>query len=46
MIEFGTIVIKDESSIIEARNKVLVLAEDCGFDTIGTVRLATITSEI
>jgi len=46
MIEFGTLVLEDESAIIEARNKVLALAEDCGFDAIGTVRLATITSEI
>ena len=45
MIEFGAIAIKDESSVIEARNKLLVLAEDCGFDAIGAVRLATITSE-
>ncbi|MDM8516457.1 response regulator [Desulfobacterales bacterium HSG16] len=46
MIELGTIAVKDEVSVIEARNKVLVLAESCGFDDIGSVRLATITSEI
>lgn len=46
MIEFGTIEIKSESSIIASRNKVMMLAEDCGLDTIGCVRLATVTSEI
>lgn len=46
MIELGKIPIKDDASIVGARNKVRLLARDLGFDSIGATRLATITSEI
>ena len=46
MIELGKIMIKDEASIVEARNKIYFLAEDLKFDSIGATRLATITSEL
>ena len=46
MIELGKITIKDKTSIVEARNKIHILAQDLKFDSIGATRLATITSEI
>lgn len=44
MIGIGTIHIKDENSIVEARNKIRQLAEDLRFGTTGATRLATVTS--
>ena len=46
MIELGNISIKDETSIVEARNKIRILAEDLKFDSITATRLATMTSEL
>ncbi len=46
MIELGKILIKDQTSIIEARNKIGLLAEDLKFNSFDTTRLATITSEL
>ncbi|MFH0803356.1 MAG: ATP-binding protein [bacterium] len=46
MIVLGTILIKDESSIVESRNKIRLLAEDLKFGSIAATRLATITSEL
>ena len=46
MTELGSIEIKDETSIVAARNKIRILTEDLNFDTIGSTRLATITSEL
>ncbi len=46
MIELGTIPIKNETSIIEARNKIRLLAEDLRFGSIIATRLATVTSEL
>ncbi len=45
-MHLGEISIKEASSIVEARNKVRMLAEDVGFDTIGATKLATATSEL
>ena len=45
MIELGSMDIKDERTIIEARNKVLVAAGDCRFSEVDTIRLAIRTSE-
>lgn len=46
MIELGKILIKDQTSIIEARNKIGLLAEDLKFNSFDTTRLATVTSEL
>jgi len=46
MIELGKITIKDERTIVEARNKIRILAEDLEFDSISVTRIATMTSEI
>jgi len=46
MIELGKVMIKDETSIVEARNKIQILSKDLNFDSIGSTRLATITSEL
>jgi len=46
MIELGKILIKDISSIVEARNKILLLAEDLKFSSMSAIRLATITSDL
>ena len=46
MIELGQIKIKDDISVVEAGNKIRILAQDLKFDSIGATRLATITSEI
>lgn len=46
MIELGKIKIKDDISIIEAGNKIRILAQDLKFDAIAATRLATITLEI
>lgn len=46
MIDLGKISVKDETSIVESRNKIRLLAEDLKFDAIGATRLATITSEL
>ena len=46
IIELNTIQIIDETSIVEARNKILVLAQDLNFDAISSTRLATISSEL
>lgn len=46
MIELGRIPLKDETSIVEARNKILLLAKDLKFDSMAATRLATITSEL
>lgn len=45
-MHLGEISIKEASSIVEARNKVRMLAEDVGFGTIGATKLATATSEL
>ena len=46
MIELGTIPIRNEASIVEARNKIRILAEDLGLGTVTATRMATITSEL
>jgi len=46
MIELGMIRIRDEASIIEARNKVRLLAADLKFNSVEATRLATIISEL
>jgi len=46
MIELGKIPIKDSSSIVEARNKIYLLAEDLKFGSMSVTRLATITSDL
>lgn len=46
MIELGKILIKDNSSIVEARNKIHLLAEDLKFSSMSATRLATITSDL
>jgi hypothetical protein len=46
MIELGKIPIKDSSSIVEARNKIYLLAEDLKFSSMSATRLATITSDL
>nr|HID58921.1 response regulator [Desulfobacterales bacterium] len=46
MIELGRIQIKDETSIVEARNKIRFLAKDLKFDSMNATRLATVTSEL
>ncbi len=46
MIDLGVISVKDQSSIIESRNKIRLLAEDLKFSPSAATRLATITSEL
>ena len=46
MIELGTIPIKNQASIVEARNKIRLLAEDLELDSITATRMATMTSEL
>ncbi len=46
MIELGQIIIRDDASLVEARNKILKLSEDLKFGSICAARLATITSEL
>jgi signal transduction histidine kinase len=46
MIELGKILITDNTSIVEARNKIRLLTEDLKFNSMGATRLATITSEL
>jgi hypothetical protein len=46
MIELGKILIKDKSSIVEARNKIYLLAKDLKFSSMNATRLATITSDL
>jgi len=46
MINLGRILIRDETSIVESRNKIRLLAEDLKFDSIAATKLATITSEL
>ena len=46
MIELGSISIQDESSIVDCRNKIRVLAMNLNFGTVEATRLATATSEI
>jgi len=46
MIELGKILVKDSSSIVEARNKIYLLAEDLKFSSMSATRLATITSDL
>jgi signal transduction histidine kinase len=46
MIGLGKILIKDKSSIVEARNKIYLLAEDLKFSSMSATRLATITSDL
>jgi signal transduction histidine kinase len=46
MLKLGKILIKDKSSIVEARNKIYLLAEDLKFSSMSATRLATITSDL
>jgi hypothetical protein len=46
MIELGKILVKDNISLIEARNKIHLLTGDLGYSSITAARFATITSEI
>ena len=46
MIELGSILIQDENSIVDCRNKIRVLAMDLNFGSVEATRLATATSEI
>ena len=45
MIELAAIVIQDETSIVETRNKLLRFAEALGFDAIAATRIAVAASE-
>ncbi len=45
MIELGNIVLEDESSLPASREKILVMAEELGFDPITATRMATAASE-
>ena len=42
----GEILLKNENSIVEARNKTLALTKGLNFDSMETARFATITSEL
>ncbi|HCL89827.1 MAG TPA: hybrid sensor histidine kinase/response regulator [Candidatus Atribacteria bacterium] len=46
MIELGKILIRDNVSLIEARNKIRLLGQDLKYSSMSIIRLATITSEI
>ena len=46
MIELGKITIKDKASVVEARNKIRLLAQDLKFDSMDATRLAAATSEL
>jgi signal transduction histidine kinase len=46
MIDLGVISVKDQSSIVESRNKIRLLAEDLKFSPSAAARLSTITSEL
>jgi PAS domain S-box-containing protein len=46
MIELGTIPIKDKTSIVDATNKIRMLAEDLKLSPITAIKLATMTSEL
>lgn len=45
MLELGRISVKSEWSIVEARNKILQLAEDLGFSAMNATRIAAVASE-
>ena len=46
MIELGKILIRDNISLVEVRNKIRFLAQDLKYSSMSVIRLATITSEI
>ncbi len=46
MLELGVIPIKDTTSIVEARNKIHILAQNLKFDKTTSTRLAVITSNL
>jgi PAS domain S-box-containing protein len=46
MIKLGTIPIKDKASIVDATNKMRMLAEDLKLSPITAIKLATMTSEL
>ena len=46
MIELDQITVKNKTSIVEARNKIYILAKRLKFGSINAARLATMTSEI
>jgi PAS domain S-box-containing protein len=46
MIKLGTILIKDKTSIVDATNKIRMLAEDLKLSPITATKLATMTSEL
>jgi PAS domain S-box-containing protein len=46
MIKLGTIPIKDKTSIVDATNKMRMLAEDLKLNPITAIKLATMTSEL
>jgi len=46
MIELGKILIRDNISLIEARNKIRLLGQDLKYSSMSVTGLATITSEI
>ncbi len=46
MYELGQIFLKDETSLVESRNKIFNLAVDLQFGQIGATRIATVTSEL
>ena len=46
MIELGKILIRDNISLVEARNKIRLLGQDLKYSSMSIIRLATITSEI
>lgn len=45
MIDLGRISVKSEWAIVEARNKILRLAEDLGFSAMNATRIAAVASE-
>ncbi len=46
MIDLGLLMINDETSLVESRNKILDLAGDLRFDSIYSTRLAAVASEL
>ena len=45
-IHLGKITIRNEDSIVQCRNKILVLSEDLNFSPVESTRIATAVSEI
>ena len=46
MIKLGKIEVKNRNAVVEARNKIRILARDLHFDAVTAARLAAVTSEL